>query len=273
MQSIISVSPFRCRMWAWHDRLEDYVSEQSCKTEIDSFHRHGQLVPVLGRPVTGDTDHDVELIYGARRLFVARYLNTPLKVELREVSDREALVAMDIENRHRADISPYERGLSYARWLRSGHFSSQEEIARALHVSSSQVCRLLKLARLPSAVVAAFVSPLDIREGWGGELTDAWDDPVRRPQLLKTARALTAKSPRPPAHEIHQQLISQVVRAQRVRSMPHDEVVKDASGKPLLRVSRQRKCVSLSIPNARLSVTKLREIKQFVAQVLQRESP
>jgi ParB family chromosome partitioning protein len=196
-----------------------------------------------------------------------------LKVELRAVSDREALLAMDIENRHRADISPYERGLSYARWLRSGHFASQEEIARALRVSASQISRLLKLARLPSIVVAAFASPLDIREGWGPELMEAWDDPARRAQLLKTARAISAKSPRPAAHEIHQQLISQVARAQRVRVMPHDEVVKDASGKPLLRVCRQTKCVNLSIPSARLSIAKLADIKRAVAQILQRESP
>jgi ParB-like chromosome segregation protein Spo0J len=67
-------------------------------------------VPALGRPLHGDLEFDVEIIYGARRLFVARHLNMPLQVELREMSDREALVAMDIENRLRTDISPYERG-------------------------------------------------------------------------------------------------------------------------------------------------------------------
>ena len=145
---VVVVSPFRCRMWALHDRIEDYLNEQTCREEIESFAKHGQLVPVLGRLLRGDPTHDIELIYGARRLFVARHLNSSLIVKLCEVSDRQALVAMDIENRQRQDISPYERGTSYARWLRTGHFKSQEEICRTLQISPAQVSRLLRIARL-----------------------------------------------------------------------------------------------------------------------------
>src|SRR5579862_9529454 len=123
--TIVLISPFRCRMWALHDRLESDITEESCKAEIGSFQRHGQLVPVLGRRLRNDAHHDVELIYGARRLFVARHLNMRLRVELRSLDDRAAIVAMDIENRQRTDISPYERGLSYARWLSQRHFPSQ----------------------------------------------------------------------------------------------------------------------------------------------------
>src|SRR5262245_57838727 len=143
MKSIVSVNPFRCRMWALHDRLETHVTEDTCRAEIESISKHGQLVPVLGRPLRQDPDYEVELIYGARRLFVARLINQPLLVELRELSDRDAIVAMDVENRLRQDISPYERGRSYARYLQSGFFKSQDEIARSLKISASQVSRLL----------------------------------------------------------------------------------------------------------------------------------
>src|SRR5262245_26075307 len=132
MKTVVAVNPFDCRMWDLHDRLETQVTEESCKAEIESFSKHGQLIPVLGRPLTRDPTHKVELICGARRLFVARHINAPLLVDLREMSDREAIIAMDIENRQRADISAYERGLSYARWLRSGQFQSQDDLARQL---------------------------------------------------------------------------------------------------------------------------------------------
>src|SRR5688572_6279056 len=99
MTSIHSVNPFRCRVWALHDRLEGEISEETCRAEIDSFSRHGQLVPVLGRPLQAGSSYDVELICGARRLFAARHLNLPLKVDLREMSDHDAIIAMDIENR------------------------------------------------------------------------------------------------------------------------------------------------------------------------------
>ena len=80
-RAIVSVSPFRCRVWALHDRLDDYVTEESCRAEIESFAAHGQLVPALGRPVWGDVSYDVEIVYGARRLFVARHLGIQLKVK------------------------------------------------------------------------------------------------------------------------------------------------------------------------------------------------
>src|SRR5690349_7685716 len=106
MKCIISVNPFDCRMWDMHDRLDALVTEGSCKSEIESFAKHGQLIPVLGRPLPPDGTHKYELIYGARRLLVARHLNIPLLLEVRPMSDREGLIAMDIENRQRADISP-----------------------------------------------------------------------------------------------------------------------------------------------------------------------
>src|SRR5262245_11295499 len=83
LRRVVSVSPFRCRVWALHDRLEEYLTEESCKSEIDSVAAHGQLVPVLGRPLRADPDHDVEIVCGARRLFVARHLGVPVRVELR----------------------------------------------------------------------------------------------------------------------------------------------------------------------------------------------
>src|SRR5688572_27296988 len=97
MRTTISADPFKCRVWNLHDRFTSEVNEQTCRAEIDSFSMHGQLVPVLGRRLTDDPDHEIELIYGARRLFAARHLKMPLLVELRDVSDREGLIAMDIE--------------------------------------------------------------------------------------------------------------------------------------------------------------------------------
>ncbi len=171
---VVSVNPFRCRLWVLHDRLEEHVTEETCKAEIESFLSRGQLVPALGRALRGDPDYDVELIYGARRLFVARHVNKPLMVELQELTDHEAILAMHIENRQRLDISPYERGLSYVSWLRAGHFASQGELARALGISTSQVSRLCRLAGLPAVVVDAFRNPAEIREEWGLHCWRCW---------------------------------------------------------------------------------------------------
>lgn len=267
-QKIIAVNPFRCRMWSLHDRFEAYISEASCRAEIESFERHGQLVPALGRALPDDPDYDVELIYGARRLFAARHINRPLLVEITQISDREAAIVMDIENRQRADISPYERGMSYLRMLRAGHFSSQDDIARALRMSTSRVSRLVRLARLPSVIVDAFSSPLDIFEGWGLELVDALEDPMRRQRMVMKARAIAATTPRPSPREIYRALLASAAHGRKPKSKALDEVVKGRNGAPLFRISQRSNAVALLLPVDKVSVQTMKRIRGAVVDIL-----
>jgi ParB/RepB/Spo0J family partition protein len=260
-------------MWALHDRMEDYVSEQSCAAEIESFTKHGQLVPVLGRPSRGDPDYDVELIYGARRLFVARHINKPLSVELREMSDREGIIAMDIENRQRTDISPYERGVSFGRWLRSGHFGSQEDLAAALNVSPSVVSRLLKVGRLPAAILGAFENPTDICETWAVTLTQALDDPDRRQPTLQEARKISGTPKRPAARLVYTQLLAASAKGRKPRSRGRDEVVKGEDGQPLFRIRHQRETIAVLLPVEKVSARILDNIRYAVSELLQTAIP
>ena len=266
----ITVSPLRCRVWNLHSRLDENLTEESCRIEIESFEKHGQLVPVLGRRVRGDPDYDIELIYGARRLFVARHLNVPLLVELRDIADRDGLIAMDLENRLRQDVSAYERGTSYDRWLRSGHFGSQDEIASALKVSSAQVSRLLKLARLPAVVIEAFGNATNICEVWGVELAALLQDPESERHVIQVARSIAAIVPRPAAGEIYNQLCAagKVNRAARIA----DRIVKDECGEELFRVKRQRGSIVFSVSMDLLSQEALEEIEQTIAFVMDRNT-
>lgn len=266
MATIIEVDPFRCRMWALHDRLEEYLTEESCKAELESVSKHGQVVPALGRRIS-NPEYDVELIVGSRRLFVAKLLNLPLKVELKDLTDRDALIAMDIENRHRQDISPYERGLSYTRFLRAGKFRSQDELAQALEISAAQVSRLLKLARLPAVILAAFEKPTDICEGWGIDLVDLWEDPETKPHLARRARAIAAMVARPSAQEIYRTLISLAPLSRR-RAVKRDEIVTDIKGGPLFRVRQQQKWVAVLLPREQCSGATLEAVKSAVAELL-----
>ncbi len=254
-------------MFRFHDRLQESLTEENCKGEMDSIAKHGQLVPALGRVLTGDTQHAVELIYGSRRLFVAQLLNVPLNVEIRELSDRDAIVAMDIENRHRKDISHYERGLSYQRWLVAKQFDSQEEIAHALKISAAQVSRLLKLARLPAVLTGAFGTPAEICEGWGSELMDAWDDPGRRQLLGQRARSIAAETPKPSAREVFRRLL--VSPSSRKRLRERDEIVTGGDGRPLFRVRPQQKTVALLLPRSSVTPQSLELLKTAVAGVLE----
>src|ERR1700730_459923 len=269
MSRIVSVNPFRCRMWSDHDRLEEHISDESCRDELESFRTRGQLIPVLGRKVLGNSDYDVELVYGARRLFVARQLNVSLQVDLQDISDTEAILALDIENRQRKDVSPYERGLSYARWIQCGYFKSQEELARALGISASQVSRLLKLTKLPAVVLGAFRNPLEVRERWAADLYDVCQDSELRQSLSAKARVLTKRAPRLDAIHAYRALRSSIRIARTKGTGERDEVIVGENGRPLFRVKFRRKTVELAFDSATISDQSLRQIKAAIKGLLQ----
>ena len=270
MATIVKANPFRCRMWELHDRLECHISEHTCRAEIESIASHGQLIPALARPVNNHSEFDYELIYGARRLFITRHINAEIMLEIRDLSDQEALVAMDIENRQRRDISAYERGRSYARWLRSGMFSSQEELARKLKNSASSVSRLLKVAGLPTVVVNAFGDATVIRESWGVSLADAVGEPDRRRRIIARARAL-ASSNRLPPEEVYRELLKAAAPGR--KSPARHEVVSDPAGRPLFRLKFQRRSVAFVLDVERASPLVLDRLRHAFQRALQDESP
>lgn len=265
----VAVNPLRCRVWGLHSRLEESLTEESCRAEIASFAKHGQLIPAMGRRVRGDTEFDVELIYGARRLFVARHLNRPLLVELCEISDRDGIIAMDLENRLRQDVSAYERAVSYDRWLREGYFSSQRELASALHLSPPQVSRLIKLARLPTFVLGAFACTADIREVWGAEISSMLNDPEAERRISEAACRIAAMGSRPPASDIYKQ-IANAARGDSAR--PRERIIKDEAGKELFRVKRRRGAIVFSVSTDVLSCLSIDEIERELAKVMDEDS-
>lgn len=268
MREIISVDPFKCRLWRLHDRLASEVNEKTCQAEIESIMAHGQHVPVLGRRLTDNGAHQIELIYGARRLFAARHLNIPLLVEVRAMTDREGLVAMDIENRVRKDISPYERGLSYKHYLTSGMFESQEDLSKSLQVSASRVSRLLQLAKLPAVVVNAFRSPADIRENWGLELVAAIEDPTRRAATIRMARTLSNCTPRMQSRTVARKLLSFSALGRKPKQEAHDRVVMGSDGAPLFRIRYLHNSIALTFAAERLPEEAMQRVEIALSTLL-----
>lgn len=270
--SFVTVDPYRCRIWTFNARSAKCVTDASCQAEIESFARYGQFIPVIGRALTGDSEFDVEVICGARRVFVARHLKVPLRVELRELTDRQAAVAVEAENSLHKKISPYERGLWLAKLLEQKLYRSQDEMARELGITPTQVTRLLTFAELPAIVIHAFSSPHDILESWAVELHKAWADERRR-LLTDRACVLEKRVPRPPAVSVYEMLMGARGPASRSGRRGIGRVVKSAAGSPLLRLERQRNDVVLRISNALVDASIEEAVTQAVVTVLTRRAP
>lgn len=262
------VRPFRCRVWTQHSRPEEQLTDDACKSLRESIEKNGQHQPALGRPVSEDPDCDIEIICGARRHAVARALGRDLLLEVRHMTDAEAYVAMYEENLLREDDSPYVRGQILSRALRTGTYSSQEELGRAFNLSHSAVSRLLMLAQLPSIVVAAFQKPDDIREAWGVELFRLWSDQDRRSTMAARARALAGKPQRPSAREVYETLITPPGGRRRSNRSYRNVPVCDSTNEILFHEQDQLEKVLYIIPKKLLSPNRRESLRQSIVRIL-----
>lgn len=266
-ERLVTADPFRCRAWDLNDRIEEYVTEESCRAEIASMERDGQLVPVVGRVLRDDPSFDIEIVCGTRRLFVARHLRIPIRVEIRQLTDQQAAAAVATENSLRKETSPYERGMWLAKLLRQGIYRSRDEMGRDLRITPTQVTRLLKFSELPALVIGAFPCPHDILESWSVELHKAWNDERRR-LLTERCRSLGKASPRPAAAAVYEMLVAAPTRAGRSGVQAARRIVKSPDGVTLLRFEHQRKEVVLRIPNALVDPAIETELTQVVSALL-----
>ena len=148
------VDPNRCRIWSRHNRRYDLLSPESCADLIEGFRQQGgQEFPAIVRRVTDGAPFDYEVISGARRHWTARFLKYDFLVEERELNDLEAFRLSDVENRHREDLSDYERAVDYLQALDLYYEGSQKQMAMNLERSEGWLSRYLDLARLDPVVL------------------------------------------------------------------------------------------------------------------------
>jgi ParB family transcriptional regulator, chromosome partitioning protein len=258
------VNPFKCVMWHMHDRLGDYITAETCAALIDSIRKHGQKHPVLGRPICERSGSIVEIIYGARRLFAAQHLKIDLLVDLRDIDDRSALAEMDIENRVRTDITPYERGLSYMRWMRAGYFQSQSELSRSLGISEAQISRLLRYAELPAIILAAFETPHEIREEWAVSLARSCRDPELREVLVRRARSISKWTRPKDARSVYAAL--EDGKPRRASSRERDEIIRSSNGVPIFRIAFRNNTIHFILRKQDITTQRLAEITEKVRE-------
>lgn len=232
-----SVDPRRCRMWSYHNRLQDYITRENTAELIESIRINGQRQPALARELRDDPDYDYELIYGARRRFACEELGLELRIRVTRIDDRLALAEMDAENRPRKDISDYERALDYRRWLDNGLYKSQNELGTAIGVSKSWLSRVLRLSEMPDPVVEAFSSPLELRIEYGYELAKIMEDPESRKRVIKEARQLQYK--KFDAQQVFRRLVASAKERQK-QARGVIETVSNEQGAALFKVARDR---------------------------------
>ncbi len=200
-QTFRHVDPATCRLWVCHNRDYAALTRERCADLIDGMLAQGrQEFPAIVRRTTDR--NQFEIICGARRHWAVSWLRANghpgfrYFIEIRDLTDEQAFRLADLENRERCDLSDFERARDYAEALELYYDGSQKTMAAAMNISESWLSRQLGLARLPDAIVRAFATPHDIREGFARMLNPALQDRERAQQLLDLARQFQAEQDR-----------------------------------------------------------------------------
>lgn len=144
------------------------VTPEKVRPLAETIRQNGLLQNVTARPLSGDPEHDYELIAGHRRTAAFRLLfeeaTTPeerekwsripctLKLGLSEV---QVASLAAIENLERDDGDVLDQARSLLEVKRAGDFTTNVQVAEATGMNIQRVTRLLRLAEAPEVMQKA----------------------------------------------------------------------------------------------------------------------
>lgn len=145
------------------DRLEQDQGDHTAL--VASIRDYGQQVPVLLRPNPNNPER-YQVVYGRRRVKALRELGLPVKALVRELDDRDLIIAQGQENSARKDLSFIEKA-NFARAM-EGLGYERKIICAALHVDKTVISRMLSVADAiaPELIQAIGAAPSVGRDRW-----------------------------------------------------------------------------------------------------------
>jgi len=120
---------------------------------VNSIKEHGVIQPILVTQVK----NGYQLIAGQRRYQAAKILGLKeIPVIIRPANDQEQLELAIIENVQREDLNPIDRANAFQQLIDEFNFS-QEQVAKKIGQSRSQITNTLRLLNLPNEVKRAII--------------------------------------------------------------------------------------------------------------------
>ncbi|MGN1086298.1 MAG: ParB/RepB/Spo0J family partition protein [Porcipelethomonas sp.] len=122
--------------------------DETISALADSIKQHGILQPLLVRPY----GNGYQIVAGERRWRAARMLGmSEVPVQIKELTDSEAMQLALIENLQRENLNPIEEAQGYYE-LTENFGMTQEEISKTVGRSRSAVANSMRLLSLPEEV-------------------------------------------------------------------------------------------------------------------------
>lgn len=163
-ETVIEIDPDRIDGSFVRDRLEE--DDQELEGLRKAIEERGQDSPILVRPHPKDSSRYM-VVFGHRRLRVARDLGRKVRAVIKDLKDRDHLVAQGQENAARANLSFFEKAMFASEIVRL-HFDNDNSVAlSALSLDKATLSKMLSVANMPSEILTAVGAAKGIgRDRW-----------------------------------------------------------------------------------------------------------
>lgn len=244
-RALTDIDPFLIEDGGVTDRLDDDDPEAHAML-VASLRDYGQQVPVLVRPHP-ETEGRYQIVYGRRRVRALRDLGQPVKAMIRDLDDRELVVAQGQENTARKDLTFIEKA-NFARQMRDAGYE-RKIICDALHVDKTQISRMLSVAdAVPLALIEAIgAAPSVGRDRWLGLATLLAETGTGVGEAIAMANFAEARDSDGRFQGLMQALTLPRRRAKETGDS-RDTVLKSAAGDPVGKLARRDGRITLTIP-------------------------
>ncbi len=162
-RSVLDIDPHMIDAGGLQDRLESDSAEDAELAR--SIAEYGQQVPVLVRPHPTQEGR-FQIVYGRRRVLAMRDLGQPVKALVRDLDDRELVLAQGQENTARRELSFIEKANFARQMAESGY--DRKLICDALSIDKTVISRMLHVVEtIPLPVIESIGSAPSIgRDRW-----------------------------------------------------------------------------------------------------------
>lgn len=211
---------------------------------VASILDHGQQVPILVRPHPEIEDR-YQIVYGRRRLAALHTLGLPARALVRDLDDRQLVLAQGQENTARKDLSFIEK-VNFARQMRDADYD-RKAICDALSVDKTVISRMLAIAdRVPPEVIEMIGSAPGVGR-------DRWSDLATRFEKgttdTRTAAELIAILPDGATSDLRFDAVLRAeVNSRPKTKAPQSETLLSENGLPIARITRKADTVTLVLP-------------------------
>lgn len=133
------------------DRMDD--DKESFEELVEAIRQRGQDSPILVRPHPGAAGRYMT-VFGHRRTRAAKTLGRPVRAVIKELGDRDHVIAQGQENSARADLSFIEKAVFASNLERNNY--DRDVIMAALSVDKTVVSKMISVTKdIPDEIIKA----------------------------------------------------------------------------------------------------------------------